>query len=202
MSSTNRGGTRRANDDYQTPPWAVRALLQRVTPSGAVLEPCRGSGNISRTLMADPRCRERIGQIDWCEIDYAMDERRDFLQEGPWARRSWDWIVTNPPYTLLQPFIDRSLWLAKHTAMLLRLNCLESEERREWWQTRTPSAIFVLSQRPHFLDREGNRVLGKDGRPGSDSCAYGWFVWSRLYQGIHVIGPTPEDVEAKRRRRG
>jgi len=183
MSSTGRGATRRPNDDYQTPPRAIDALLHHVRPFGRVLEPCRGSGNIYRAL---ENCRPRVTLLDWCELA----EGRDFFDlEAP--PRFYDWIVTNPPFSLAQEFIDRSLLLATNVVMLLRLNFLESEVRREWWQTRLPTAIYVLSQRPGFLDAAGNRIGGANGKGGTDSCAYGWFVWSTLYSGIHVIGSPP-----------
>lgn len=188
MSSTNRGGERRANDSYMTPPRAVRALLYNIQVQGKVLEPCRGSGNIAAELLRVPG----VTRVEWCE-KYDPAEPRDFFDDdliSQWTGEigRFDWIVTNPPYSLLCEFIDRSLACAVNVAMLLRVNCLESEARREWWQSCLPSAIYVLAKRPHFLDRDGKRVLGKSGRPGSDSCAYGWFVWSRHYHGIHVIG--------------
>lgn len=196
MSSTNRGSPRRPNDDYQTPPWAIEALLAHVEPYGNFLEPCRGSGNILRAVQsrimdwaAAPVPRdaiippERLPKIHWCEIA----DGRDFLtynSAGVW----YDWIITNPPYSLAREFIERSISMSSNTAMLLRLNFLESEERRGWWQSRLPTALYVLSRRPNFEDRDGNLIRGKDGRSGTDSCAYGWFVWSQFSNGIHVIG--------------
>jgi hypothetical protein len=78
--------------------------------------------------------------------------------------------------------------------MLLRLNFLGSGGRRDWWQPRIPTAIFVLAPRPSFLDRDGRPVLGKDGRPGVDACEYAWFVWSRLYSGVRVINSTGRTI--------
>ncbi len=34
--------------------------------------------------------------------------------------------------------------------LLLRLNWLASQKRREWFKTHEPSALFVLSERPSF----------------------------------------------------
>ena len=181
MSSTGRGGaTRLPNDDYQTPPPPIRALLAHVKPFGRFLEPCRGSGNIL----------EAVRPYVTLASAFELSEGSDFL--GPMVlERRYDWIITNPPFSLACEFIERSLILAEHVAMLLRLNFLESEERRAWWQPRLPTALYALSQRPGFLDRHGRRVLNKHGKPGVDSCGYAWFVWSALYQGIHVIGdPT------------
>jgi hypothetical protein len=174
------------NDSYQTPPEAIGSLLAHVKPQGRFLEPCAGSGNI----LAAVRAIEPALAISWCEL-YPSDGGPgvDFLAHrvgGPGSR--YDWIVTNPPYSQACGFIEQSLRLASNVAMLLRLNFLESEERREWWQRRLPSALYVLARRPGFRDRGGKRVVGKNGKPGTDACAYGWFVWSQKYSGIHVIG--------------
>jgi len=181
MSSTNRGAKRRPNDDYQTPPPTIGSLLEHVTPFGKFLEPCKGSGNILQAVAP------YVGHADWCEIT----EGRDFLSfvnDG----LPYDWIISNPPFSLAREFIDRSIQLATNMAMLLRLNFLESNDRLPWWQDKTPDAIYALSHRPNFLDREGRPILNKHGKPGTDSCGYGWFVWSASYTGIHVIGPPEE----------
>lgn len=177
MSSTGRGVIRRALDDYQTDPRSVEALLQHVKPFGSFLEPCVGSGNISDAV------KPYVRKMDWCEITTG----RDFLTWDFGGRR-FDWIITNPPFSLAREFIDRSLARADHVAMLLRVNFLESQDRLKWWQSRLPTALYVLANRPGFLTREGTRVLNKQGKPGTDSCAYAWFVWSSRYSGIHVIG--------------
>ena len=178
MSSTNRGRPRNANDDYQTPRWCVDLLLRHVRVSGRFLEPCQGSGNIVTSVIPF------VDTVESCEIT----DDADFLTFRP--RHQYDWIVTNPPYSLACEFIERSLSMAANLAMLLRLNFLESERRRSWWQDRIPHALYVLARRPTFEDRQGRPVRGKNGKPGTDSCAYGWFVWSsrREYSGIHVIG--------------
>src|SRR5258705_13650341 len=164
MSSTNRGAVRRAYDDYQTPRWAVRALLEHVKVSGTILEPCAGTRNIITELELRPLMPARV---DRCEIL----EDRDFLDIS-WFQSSgrflppYVWIITNPPYSLAREFIDRSLWLADNIALLLRLRLLESKVRLDSWQSRIPSALYVLASRPNFLDRQGNRVLNKQGKPG------------------------------------
>lgn len=178
MSSTNRGTVRKPQDEYMTPPWAVQALLQHVRPHGRFLEPCLGSGHIARTVGQLPS----ITLVDFCDIT----QGRDFLTYNPGHR--FEWIITNPPFSIACEFIERSLWMADNVAFLLRLNFLGSDDRREWWQTRMPTALYVLTPRPHFLNRDGTRVLGKNGKPGNDSCEYAWFVWSKDYSGIHVIG--------------
>lgn len=181
MSSTNRGSKRAKGDAYMTRPQDIEALLRHVKPWGRVLEPCAGTGNIVDALQR-VACEYAIEWID----TYELAKGRDFLLVGEGHSR-YDWIVTNPPFSLAVPFIDKALKLADHVAMLLPTGFYASKERFEWWQDKLPTAQYTLHQRPWFLDWDGNRVLGKDGKPGTDSATYAWLVWSRLYSGIHVI---------------
>jgi len=95
----------------------------------------------------------------------------DFLQVRPErfeARDGYadpfDVVLTNPPYSLAQQFIDHALLFAPIVCMLLRLNFLASEGRAD---TSLPGRIKVLPNRPCFVSG------------ASDSCEYGWFVYSR-----------------------
>lgn len=88
-------------------------------------------------------------------------------------------IITNPPYSLAQQFVEKSFELAgKDTdiIMLLRLAFLESKKRRDFWQRHPVSGLYVLSERPSFT---GSRT---------DSAAYAWFVWNKSEtQKIEVV---------------
>jgi hypothetical protein len=159
-----------------TRPQDIEALLRHVKPFGSFLEPCVGTGNIMKAVLPF------VGPTSWAEIT----QGRDFLADDAFVL-SWDWIITNPPFSLAREFIEKSLRISCHVAMLLPMGFYASAERFEWWQDKLPTAQYVLHQRPWFLDWDGKRVLGKNGKPGTDSATYAWLVWSRLYSGIHVI---------------
>ncbi|MEO6575502.1 MAG: hypothetical protein ABIP89_16760, partial [Polyangiaceae bacterium] len=78
-------------------------------------------------------------------------------------------VISNPPFSLAQAFVQKSLDLAKPTratvAVLLRLAFLESKKRAKF-HADNPSDVFVLTERPSFTG---------DGK--SDSCAYAWFCF-------------------------
>lgn len=95
----------------------------------------------------------------------------DFLQD----HHNRACVVTNPPFSLAQEFVQHSLEVADETFMLLRLNFLGAQKRADWWKTHEPDAIFVLSERPDFTGE------------GGDSCEYGWFYWGFRHQGIKHI---------------
>lgn len=168
---------RRAYDVYETPAWAVEALL-KVIPIDSNLkymEPCRGSGRIYNHLP--------LGSA-WGEIRQGVD----YLQT---QYNHVDVIITNPPYSLAQEFVTKALGEADVVIMLLRLGFLESMKRWEWWQDNPLSSLMVLSKRPSFTD---------DGK--TDGSGYAWFVWDKnnkmeLKPFYHLEGPKDDNSSTK-----
>ncbi|GMA64734.1 DNA methyltransferase [Alicyclobacillus fastidiosus] len=159
MSATNRANHKRnANDSYPTPSWCTEAIVREIvwTSDSRVLEPCCGDGAISRVI----EHVQWVSHIEWCEIQMG----RDFLEYDFFGER-FDFVITNPPFSLAQEFVEKSLTLANCVIMLLRLNFLASGKRKEFWEKHPPTAIHVLTKRPSFT---GN---------GTDATDYAWFVW-------------------------
>lgn len=188
MSSTNRGAKRNDRDFYATPATAVQALLNMIDTELAHLgrfwlEPAVGDGAILRAVrdhetrsyptplwdtgdihpLEDPKFFIENERAGFCDFT-----RGDFLKRE--TRIDYDVIITNPPFSLAQEFIEHALYLCPNkdplVIMLLRLGILESKKRSAWWQDKHPDAVAVLSERPDFTGE------------GGDSCAYGWFMWN------------------------
>ncbi len=188
MSATNRGGQRCEADNYPTPAWCARRLLDEVAlPGGRWLEPAAGDCAIIRAIP----CRGR----DWTAVEVrrecepTIDARRamrlytwhaaDYLALPPPAER-FEVAITNPPYSLAQPFIDKMLAEAWVVVALLRLNYLASERRAAFMREHRPS-VYVLPNRPSF---------SPDGH--TDACEYAWFVFGTEPRGeVRVLAPTP-----------
>lgn len=89
-----------------------------------------------------------------------------------------DWVIGNPPYSHAEPHVRHALTLAPRCAFLLRLAFLESTKRVAFWRDHQPARVYVLAQRPSFTGG------------GTDSAAYGWFVWDADHKGateLHVL---------------
>jgi hypothetical protein len=197
MSSTNRGGIRSEADNYSTPLWAVKRLLDVYRPPpgpGVWLEPAAGDGNIIRAV------NEVVPSVKWlaCELreecrpalaQAVGDPRRviitDYITAPPQIPegKRIEVVITNPPYRLAHEFIAQSFGLAEEVVMLLRLNYLGSDHRAEFLRHYPPD-VFVLPNRPSF---KGN---GK-----TDSPEYAWFVFrpfeKRDYGTLQILPSTP-----------
>lgn len=170
MSATNRGRKRNARDSYQTPKYTIESLLDvlDLTDVKSFIEPCKGDGNIYNMV--------NVPIKDYAEIE----EGRDYLEYKP-IQEKFDVLITNPPFTYAQEFIDKSLSESDSVWYLLRLNYLGSEKRSEWWYGKEPTHLLVLSARPSFIDGGG-----------TDATEYAWFGWDhsnkcKLERGVHVL---------------
>lgn len=208
MSSTRGQQARNDSDYYFTPQIAIdrflRAMLE-VAPEflqGEFLDPCAGGHR--GAPMAYPHALERWGvhasRIETVDIrdDSPANHHADYL--GWKAPKSYDVVITNPPFVHALPIIQRSLEIVKpggYVVMLLRLNFLGTQDRFPFWSENLPRWIFVHSARLAF----GNRGVTPDGEPepmakrnkkGTDSIEYAHFVWHRCaslwkYSELRVI---------------
>lgn len=148
-------GERRDYDVYETPEWAVAALLDviPINPSWSYMEPCRASGRFYSHMPIGSAWGEIREGVDYLSTEYPYHV---------------DCIITNPPYSLAQDFVTKALRDADVVIMLLRLGFLESQIRNSWWQDNKPTSLMVLSQRPSFTE---------DGK--TDGAGYAYFIWDK-----------------------
>ena len=102
-------------------------------------EPCRGEGNIYNRV----DCREK----KYCEIR----EGRDYLTTSDMDA---DLIITNPPFTLTEQFIEKSLSEANTVCYFQKLNFFGGQERKKKFcdKIQKPNKLFISSRRPSFVD--------------------------------------------------
>lgn len=175
-------------DFYPTPKQAFvsfwEADKENWNNTTTVFEPCAGDGAIIKFLKeVKPELRIAANEIDEAHADHLYHsgaDKVDFYDFfGYEPNFCYDTVITNPPFSLAQEFITTILtkWRPKRTIMLLRLNFLGSQKRKEFWNKFPPSRIYVLSKRPSFTGG------------GTDSQEYAWFVWdnNEYKQQIKVI---------------
>lgn len=109
-------------------------------------------------------------------------------------------IVTNPPYKYAKEWVFHSMELlndGNKLALSLPIQFLESEIRRELFDTYPPKTVYVCVNRVlcgmngdfTAKDKQGNTIYNKDGTPKKMSSAkcYAWFVWIKGFKGIPQI---------------
>jgi len=152
--------THKPSDDFQTPPEALDALLPFLHPSWTIREPAAGGGSLVNHF-------RKNGFTCW-GTDILTGH--DFLVDEP--AFDFDCIITNPPYSLKDPFLARCYALGKPFALLLPLTALEGTVRQQYYRA-FGVQLLLLPKRIHFQ------------RPcmaGRTSCyfAVAWYTWHIL----------------------
>ena len=162
-----------SRDDFPTPPWATRALIEHVLlprfpdiGKQTCLEPACGAGHMDKVL------REYFAATSASDkFDYGYGRVADF-QTAPHSVASFDWVVTNPPFNLAEDFIGRARKIARRgVAVLARTVFIESVGRFERLFNPDPPAVFA-----QFVERVP-MVKGRLDKKASTATGYAWFVW-------------------------
>ena len=177
------------NDYYATSPIAVRMLLEKEKFSPNIWECASGGDHIVKVL-------KEYGYNVWATdiIDRTgHTEILDFLQSD--IKYDGD-IITNPPYTLAQTFVEKALDSVTDghkVAMYLRLLFLEGKKRQQLFRQRNLKTVYVAAARMgcgangKFYDQEREYEGG--------SVAFAWFIWEKGYVGDPVIKWFNNDFE-------
>lgn len=100
------GYARLAHDHYRTPAWVTEHLLEHIELDGSIWEPAAGDGDMVDVLAVD-RDPELIHATDL--RGFRGDPPVDFLCQEDYRFVN---IVTNPPYSAAQQFIEKALEFA------------------------------------------------------------------------------------------
>lgn len=160
-----------SSDDFPTPPWATRALIEHVIGRDALseltcLEPACGAGHMAKVL------KEYFGEVQCGDAyDYGYGPVQDYLVSQR-HENAVDWVITNPPFRLAEEFVQLSLSVARRgVAMLVRSVFLESVGRyNRLFQQRPPSKFAQFVERVPM-------VRGRLDEKASTATGYAWLVW-------------------------
>lgn len=99
-------------DVVYTPTWLANDIINYYEPKGKLLDPCKGDGAFY----------DFMPNADWCEIS----QGRDFFD----YTGEVDWIVTNPPWSMIRQFLEHSFKLpAKNIVFLCNINAVTTRAR-------------------------------------------------------------------------
>lgn len=180
-------GPLRAQDNYPTPPVLARAgweiargylgALDILDDQWSVCEPgCGDDQPFLAAAQADPRVVRLSGyDVRPVRFGFGVGADRTHLQQVDWLAPAikddgpWDAIITNPPFSLAEPFIRTALARVAPIGvvlMLLRMTFLGSLGRLPLWQEHPPTELSVIVPRPSFVGG------------GSDTNDYAFVVWA------------------------
>lgn len=198
-ASNTSNDIRSRNDFYITHKDTINALLDNEKFDNNVWEPACGNGAISECLnirgynvlssdIFDYGYNNFNKKLDFLKIDAA---NKDLYQQ-------YD-IITNPPYSLSEEFVLKSIEVCKNKcALLLKIQFLETEFRfKHIFSKYPPKFIYVFSRRQacskfddfYQRDNDGNILYNKKGEPLKVGSAvlYCWFIWEKGYNGYPMV---------------
>lgn len=180
-------------DDFPTPPWGARAWIEHVIGveqiRGKLLWECavnrgylrRGLEGYGATVVGSDIFDYGIG----APVFDFLSLRGDLVGSHPtFLPGTPDWIVTNPPFTAAEAFLEVALPIAREgVAFILRTQIMEGAERYESLFTRYADR-WMWSQFVERIPMFKGRVDPK----GSSATAYGWLtVFKRPIDPAYVV---------------
>tara|TARA_Y100001972_G_scaffold67724_1_gene82578 strand:- start:90 stop:734 length:645 start_codon:yes stop_codon:yes gene_type:complete len=187
FSANNATGKRKKSDFYETPYSLTRKFLdvEEFDKSLTICEPACGAGAISNILKE----RWEDGLVS------AYDKETNFLLETG----NYDYIVTNPPFSLAHEFILKAKTVVnKKFALLLPLSYLHGKKRFDEIYTDEEFSlkkVYIFTRYPMLGDK-----LREDGKYTTGMMVYAWFVWEKGYTDEPTISwiDNNEDVLSKK----
>lgn len=171
QKSVRSSEERHSEDLYATSPEAVEALLERETFHNTVLEPCCGLGHISQVLKSNGY---QVISSDKNFYGYGTGGK-DFLDEDKFfAKLSGQVdIITNPPYSLAIPMVEKALNIAKSkVAILFPFWYLI----KFYWNP--PRRVYLFTRKIDIA-KDGDFATYK----GKNMKDYAWFIFEKGYRG-------------------
>lgn len=172
-------------DYYATPPGETLNILQTLDLDFSnlkILEPAAGGGHMLADIYTYTKDMTNV-QISASDIHahpaYDINlqinagEEYDFLGDA-YPITDIDWIIMNPPFATIEPFILRALEIAERGVIMLgRLQFLEGSARYDNIFAQTPPTdVYVYVDRIQCW-KEGIKP------EGSSAQAYAWFIWNK-----------------------
>lgn len=162
-------------DDFQTPPAALDYLVPYLPNTWTIWECAAGAG-----LLVDG-----FAARGYRTVASDILTGQNFLTWRP--EEHWDCVVTNPPYSLKQEFMERAWNLGKPFALLLPLTTFETRRRQK---------ILAQGVEVIFLGKRVNFVT-PSGEGSGAWFAVAWFTW-RLGIGRQLLFPAIDQSTSRR----
>lgn len=169
-------------DDFYASPYAAlppllvaekrrlpRTIWEPACGNGALVLPLRNRGyEVLATDVNDWGCPRADGDCDFLSIlaDQYATQMRCMAGDG-------FGIVTNPPFGIIEEFVERAVKLAPYVALLCRLAFLESEGRMNWWRQVGLRRVHLIAERLPMMHRHGY----EGPKLSNAGMCFAWFIF-------------------------
>ena len=171
-------------EGYETPLWAVEAVLDVELMTPLVLDPCVGFFQLSD---AATRRGHHVTSIDI----HAWEEGRDPIHTQDFLTFYQDLsnttVFMNAPFSLACHFVDHARMMnARKIICFQRFAWREGsrdsgKKRGAWWEANPPARIWLCGDRATCKRFD---LLGE--KMGNPPTAHAWFVWERGHRGAEI----------------
>ena len=176
------------HDYYCEPQWCSERLFEEEGFSGTIVDPCCGMGRI--LISAEEEGYPVIG-MDLVKRGWPDTHPIDFMADQ--YGRTWDNIVSNPPFGLCDPGEGRPQGLVEvalertrqKCALLLPTIWLQGDKRSRWLETTPLYKVLLLTPRPSMPP---GAVIEAGEKPGQGTKDFAWFIWLTGYKGAPQVG--------------
>ncbi|ESZ60672.1 hypothetical protein NL532_24220 [Mesorhizobium sp. C120A] len=155
-----------------------KVLWEPAAGNGALVLPLRNRGfKVAATDINDWGCPDSESSVDFTSdlaAQYGASLRRSHPDFG---------IVTNPPFGIIEQFVERAVAMSPYVALLCRLAFLESEGRMNWWKQVGLRRVHLISERLPMMHRHGY-VGPKLSNAGMCFC---WFIFEPGKRPAHQV---------------
>lgn len=181
---------REALDFYATPSCEVTNILEILNldlGDCSILEPCAGGGHMIKGILdyvynSNTEPPKRLITTDIKQrplivnnLMIATGEQYDFLSDN-YPYNKADYVIMNPPYSTIEPFVIRGLEIAQKGLLVLgRLQFLEGKSRYEnILKDNPPTDVYI------YIDRIKCGKNGDFTNTEASAQAYAWYFFDKI----------------------
>ena len=188
LAGGNSTSEKAENDFYATDPKTVDLFMTRALSDGLfddmygqiIWECACGNGNIAETLKSYfPE--STIKATDLVDRGYGVGGV-NFLEATSTAHM----IITNPPFSLMNDFIQKGLRLTdRYLVLFAKIQTLEGVDRKKLLEKSPLKYVYVHSTRQATW--KNGQPRDPKGKKWATTMFLAWFVWDKTYTGEPVI---------------
>jgi predicted RNA methylase len=170
-------------EHFESPAWAVLAILEKEILTKQVYDPCCGTGILGEIAIAQGYEMVSFDIHDWGYKNQLM--RQDYL-DPDFTGQKFDEhsVIMNPPFSKASEFVLKAKELgARKILCFQRFSWLESKDRREFWDKNPPAKIYLCAERASCWRHD----IPPENRKSSTPTSHAWFVWEKGFLGNPTV---------------